>query len=519
MQVADDDRRGRARQLDQAARPAVFVLDPVRLVLQHGVDRPQQLQRPRRRQGGDGAAEQLLDLDQGIVANRRQSLAQIEILAPHQADPVDLIERRQHQVAAVIGHRQMPFGNVLGKVENLVEFLVGPADVDGVADPDAGKTVHRRGMAVFRQVDQPVFLDRLLADPEGDLRRKAEAEFTEQHIEGLAVMGDPAAALEPPDLVGQGQPCRRRPQTNQPFPARQGLEAGSGRAGDDRPGGDVGGVVLVDPHRRLVQSLADIDMDPGPVHVEGDFTVDGDLQFHHFQGQVVVDGEIALALPGLALAEDDLGIGDQEFEDVAVPPVRRKQAAAGGRDLDAGKFERRPGLAVEILLVEHRQPLGHPGKRQTEMDLPGPVDQRLVFPPVVVGEIDVALVGPPPYLIDVIRFSGTGRAGDDELEKFQTDRQGNPPDVLEFLDRAENFFQGIIHRDHHSKGFMIRKRAGGLGKSPHCLSPACRGRVQCFSVNHHTTAPPSSGRTDTSSYHAGQQKTRKPFQAAGRSGR
>ncbi|HSO10108.1 MAG TPA: VWA domain-containing protein [Desulfoprunum sp.] len=37
-------------------------------------------------------------------------------------------------------------------------------------------------------------------------------------------------------------------------------------------------------------------------------------------------------------------------------------------------------------------------------------------------------------------------------------------------------------------------------------------------MNHHTTAPSSSGRIDTSSYHAGHQKTRKPFQAAGRSG-
>ncbi len=77
-------------------------------------------------------------------------------------------------------------------------------------------------------------------------------------------------------------------------------------------------------------------MDPGPVHVEGDLAIDGDLLLHHLQGQVVVDGEIALALPGLPLVEDHLGFGDQEFEDIAIPPVGRERAVAGGRDPEAG---------------------------------------------------------------------------------------------------------------------------------------------------------------------------------------
>jgi len=75
------------------------------------------------------------------------------------------------------------------------------------------------------------------------------------------------------------------------------------------PGGTLVGVVLVDPHRGIAESLADIDMDPGPVHVEGDLAIDGDLLLHHLQGQVVVDGEIALALPGLPLVEDTSGSG------------------------------------------------------------------------------------------------------------------------------------------------------------------------------------------------------------------
>jgi hypothetical protein len=181
------------------------------------------------------------------------------------------------------------------------------------------------------------------------------------------------------------------------------------------------------------------------MQIKCDFTIDCYLLLNHLQRQVVVDGKIPLVLSGLPLTEDYFGFRYQEFKNIPVTPVGGERAAASGRNPDTGKLQGWTWLAVEVVLVKNSQGLRYSNERQPQMDFSWPVYQRLVFPPTILGKVDIALIRPSSNLIYIIRFSCSGGTSDDQLEKFKANGQCDATDILEFLDRGKDFFQRVIH--------------------------------------------------------------------------
>ena len=77
------------------------------------------------------------------------------------------------------------------------------------------------------------------------------------------------------------------------------------------------------------------------------------------------------------------------------------------------------------------------------MNLTRAVGKGLVFPPSISGEIQIALIGPTMNCVNIVGFSSAGRAGDDELDKFQTSGQLDSSDELEIFNGNKYVFKWI----------------------------------------------------------------------------
>ena len=121
-------------------------------------------------------------------------------------------------------------------------------------------------------------------------------------------------------------------------------------------------------------------------------------------------------------------------------PVRREKGTGVGRNFNPLKVQDKRWFSFKPFLVKYGYCLFGTFKWQTKMHLARAIDQALVLPPFIGGEINETFVWPSPYLIDIMGFTGTGWAGDNELEEFQAVWNRHPTYCLGVFDGVQQLF-------------------------------------------------------------------------------
>ena len=123
---------------------------------------------------------------------------------------------------------------------------------------------------------------------------------------------------------------------------------------------------------------------------------------------------------GLAYGVDALRRRKLEIEDKARLPVGLKKPQLSRRNMNPGVVHR--GRRIQPGPVKHGMTVAKPFEGYSEVHFPRSECQDPAAPPVILSQIDTALLRPTAQLLNQAGFTAAGRSGDNDLAKAYTAR-------------------------------------------------------------------------------------------------